>query len=78
MPPFQRGEAMLYASGDTAMGERVVRADFRQAVVKGGAVVLTLEVPADAQGAFDVVRMAGRPVVVAVAPVQPELELGDE
>lgn len=42
--------------------------------------MLTLEVLADAEGAFDVVRMAGRPVVVAVAPVQPELglELGGE
>lgn len=69
---------MLYASGDTGLGERVVRADFRQATVKGGVVVLTLEVLADAEGAFDVVRMAGRPVVVAVAPVQPELELGGE
>ena len=39
--------------------------------------MLTLEVPADAEGAFDVVHMAGRPVVVAVAPVQPELELGE-
>ena len=66
---------MLYVNGNTALGERVVRADFRQATVKGGVVVLTLEVLADAQGAFDVVRMAGRPVVVAVAPVQPELEL---
>lgn len=45
---------------------------------QGGVVVLTLEVLADAQGAFDVMRMAGRPVVVAVAPVQPELELGGE
>ena len=27
---------MLYASGDTGLDERVVRADFRQATVKGG------------------------------------------
>lgn len=27
---------MLYVNGDTALGERVVRADFRQATVKGG------------------------------------------
>ncbi len=39
--------------------------------------MLTLDVLADAEGAFDVVRMAGRPVVMAVAPVQPELELGE-
>lgn len=40
--------------------------------------MLTLEVLADAEGAFDIARMTGRPVVMAVAPVQPELELGCE
>lgn len=68
---------MLHVNGNTAMVERAVRADFRQATVKGGVIVLTLEVLADVEGAFDVVRMAGRPVVMAVAPVQPELGLGE-
>lgn len=55
-----------------------IKAHFKQATVKGGVAVLQLEVLTDAAGAFDVIKQAGRNVVVTVESEQQELDFGDE
>ncbi len=50
-----------------------IKACFRQANVKGGAAVLTFVVPTEADGAFDVIRMSGKEVLLAVTDPQPEI-----
>lgn len=55
-----------------------IKAHFKQATVNGGVAVLQLEVLTDAAGAFDVIKQAGRNVVVTVESEQQELDFGDE
>lgn len=43
-----------------------IKAHFKQATVKGGVAVLQLEVLTDAAGAFDVIKQAGRTVVLTI------------
>lgn len=47
-----------------------IKAHFKQATVKGGVAVLQLEVLTDAAGAFDVIKQAGRTVVLTIESEQ--------
>lgn len=55
-----------------------IKAHFKQATVKGGVAVLQLEVLTDAAGAFDVIKQAGRTVILTIESEQQELDFGDE
>lgn len=52
-----------------------IKAHFKQATVKGGVAVLQLEVLTDAAGAFDVIKQAGRTVILTIESEQQELDL---
>lgn len=52
-----------------------IKAHFKQATVKGGVAVLQLEVLTDAAGAFDVIKQAGRTVILTIGSEQQELDL---
>ena len=54
-----------------------IKAHFKQATVKGGVAVLQLEVLTDAAGAFDVIKQAGRTVVLTIESEQQELDLDE-
>lgn len=60
------------------MSSTTIKAHFKQATVKGGVAVLQLEVLTDAAGAFDVIKQAGRTVVLTIESEQQELDFGDE
>nr|DAM24942.1 MAG TPA: hypothetical protein [Caudoviricetes sp.] len=60
------------------MSATTIKAHFKQATVKGGVAVLQLEVLTDAAGAFDVIKQAGRTVVLTIESEQQELDFGDE
>lgn len=51
-----------------------IKAHFKQATVKGGVAVLQLEVLTDAAGAFDVIKQAGRTVVLTIESEQQEFD----
>lgn len=55
-----------------------IKAHFKQATVKGGVAVLQLEVLTDAAGAFDVIKQAGRTVIMTIESEQQELDFGTE
>lgn len=55
-----------------------IKAHFKQATVKGGVAVLQLEVLTDAAGAFDVIKQAGRTVIVTIESEQQELDFDAE
>lgn len=57
------------------MSSTTIKAHFKQATVKGGVAVLQLEVLTDATGAFDVIKQAGRTVVLTIESEQQELDL---
>ena len=48
------------------MSATTIKAHFKQATVKGGVAVLQLEVLTDATGALDVIKQAGRTVVLTI------------
>lgn len=52
------------------MSATTIKAHFKQATVKGGVAVLQLEVLTDAAGAFDVIKQAGRTVVLTIESEQ--------
>lgn len=60
------------------MSATTIKAHFKQATVKGGVAVLQLEVLTDAAGAFDVIKQAGRTVIVTIESEQQELDFGAE
>lgn len=55
-----------------------IKAHFKQATVKGGVAVLQLEVLTDAAGAFDVIKQAGRTVILTIESEQQELDIEAE
>lgn len=52
-----------------------IRANFKQATVKGGTAVLQLEIPTSDANAFPILKLSGKPVVLTVADIQDELPL---
>lgn len=60
------------------MSATTIKAHFKKATVKGGVAVLQLEVLTDAAGAFDVIKQAGRTVVVTIESEQQELDFDAE
>lgn len=55
-----------------------IKAHFKQTTVKSGVAVLQFEVLTNAAGAFDVIKQAGRTVVMTIESEQQELDFGDE
>lgn len=53
-----------------------IRANFKQATVKGGTAVLQLEILTSDANAFPILKLSGKPVVLTVADIQDELPLG--
>lgn len=52
-----------------------IRANFKQATVKGGTAVLQLEILTSDANAFPILKLSGKPVVLTVADIQGELPL---
>lgn len=52
-----------------------IRANFKQATVKGGTAVLQLEILTSDANAFPSLKLSGKPVVLTVADIQDELPL---
>lgn len=52
-----------------------IRANFKQATVKGGTAVLQLEILTSDGNAFLILMLSGKPVVLTVADIQDELPL---
>lgn len=52
-----------------------IRANFKQATVKGGTAVLQLEILTSGASAFPILKLSGKPVVLTVADIQDELPL---
>lgn len=52
-----------------------IRANFKQATVKGGPAVLQLEILTSDANAFPILKLSGKPVVLTVADIQDELPL---
>lgn len=52
-----------------------IRANFKQATVKGGTAVLQLEILTSDASAFPILKLSGKPVVLTVADIQDELPL---
>lgn len=55
-----------------------IRANFKQATVKGGTAVLQLEILASDANAFPIIKLSGKPVVLTVADIQDELPLDND
>lgn len=55
-----------------------IRANFKQATVKGGTAVLQLEILTSDANAFPILKLSGKPVVLTVADIQDELTLDYE
>ena len=49
-----------------------IRANFKQATVKGGTAVLQLEILTSDANAFPILKLSGKPVVLTVADIQDE------
>lgn len=52
-----------------------IRANFKQATVKGGSAVLHLKILTSDANAFPILKLSGKPVVLTVADIQDELPL---
>lgn len=52
-----------------------IRANFKQATVKGGTAVLQLEILTSDANASPILKLSGKPVVLTVADIQDELPL---
>ena len=52
-----------------------IRANFKQATVKGGTAVLQLEILTSDANAFPILKLSGKPVVLTVADFKDELPL---
>lgn len=52
-----------------------IRANFKQATVKGGTAVPQFEILTSDANAFPILRLSGKPVVLTVADIQDELPL---
>lgn len=52
-----------------------IRANFKQATVKGGTAVLQLEILTSDANAFHILKLSGKPVVLTVADINEELPL---
>lgn len=52
-----------------------IRANFKQATVKGGTAVLQLEILTSDANALPILKLSGKPVVLTVADIQDELPL---
>lgn len=52
-----------------------IRANFKQATVKGGYAELQLEILTSDGNAFPILKLSGKPVVLTVADIQDELPL---
>lgn len=52
-----------------------IRANFKQATVKGGTAVLQFEILTSDANAFPILKLSGKPVVLTVADIQDELTL---
>lgn len=52
-----------------------IRANFKQATVKGGTAVLQLEILTSDANAFPILKLSGKPVVLTVADIHDELPL---
>lgn len=52
-----------------------IRANFKQATVKGGTAVLQLEILTSDANAFPILKLSGKPVVLTVADIKDELPL---
>lgn len=52
-----------------------IRANFKQATVKGGTAVLQLEILTSDANAFPILKLSGKTVVLTVADIQDELPL---
>lgn len=52
-----------------------IRANFKQATVKGGTAVLQLEILTSDASDFPILKLSGKPVVLTVADIQDELPL---
>lgn len=52
-----------------------IRANFKQATVKGGTAVLQLEILTSDANAFPILKLSSKPVVLTVADIQDELPL---
>lgn len=52
-----------------------IRANFKQATVKGGTAELKLEILTSDGNAFPILKLSGKPVVLTVADIQDELPL---
>lgn len=55
-----------------------IRANFKQATVKGGTAVLQFEILTSDANAFPILKLSGKPVVLTVADIQDELPLDYE
>lgn len=61
---------------EESMEPMEIRANFKQATVKGGTAVLQLEILTSDANAFPILKLSGKPVVLTVADIQDELPLG--
>lgn len=61
---------------EESMEPMEIRANFKQATVKGGTAVLQLEILTSDGNAFPILKLSGKPVVLTVADIQDELPLG--
>lgn len=52
-----------------------IKANFKQATVKGGTATLQFDVLTDAAGAFDIIRHSGHVVFLTVETEQQEIDL---
>lgn len=52
-----------------------IRANFKQATIKGGTAVLQLEILTSDANAFPILKLSDKPVVLTVADIQDELPL---
>ncbi|MEE1469243.1 MAG: hypothetical protein U0J86_08820 [Collinsella sp.] len=55
-----------------------IRANFKQATVKGGTAVLQFEILTSDANAFPILKLSGKPVVLTVADINDELPLDYE
>lgn len=54
-----------------------IRANFKQATVKGGTAVLQLEILTSDANAFPILKLSGKPVVLTVADIHDEEDEGE-
>lgn len=50
--------------------EQTIKANFKQANVKGGVATLTFEVLTSSEGAFEIIRHSGENVILGITPEQ--------